>query len=132
MINSEIGKKVIQYRLINLSYRYRGKILRTTTRKKRMKRKDNHSNPLKNRILVRLLKNRMEPYSLKKRKTNPKLLYSVLNPEINSDSASLKSKGVRLVSARTPINQGIKSNIFNKLVTPSRIKLLSKESRANK
>lgn len=132
MINNEIGKKVIQYKLISLSYRYRGRILRTTTRKKRIHKKDNHSNPLKNKTLVSLLKNRMEPYSLRNKKTNPKLLYSVLNPEINSDSASLKSKGVRLVSAKTPINQGTKSSIFNKLVTPSRTKLLSRESKANK
>lgn len=33
------------------------------------------------------------------------LLYSVLNPETNSDSPSAKSKGARFVSARAVINQ---------------------------
>ena len=33
------------------------------------------------------------------------LLYSILNPEINSDSPSEKSKGVRLVSAKIVIIQ---------------------------
>jgi len=32
-------------------------------------------------------------------------LYSVLNPETNSDSPSAKSKGVRLVSAKVVVNQ---------------------------
>jgi hypothetical protein len=32
------------------------------------------------------------------------LLYSVLNPDTNSDSPSAKSKGVRLVSAKLVIN----------------------------
>lgn len=38
-------------------------------------------------------------YSAKKIKTKPIALYSILNPETNSLSPSLKSKGVRLVSA---------------------------------
>jgi hypothetical protein len=97
-----------------------------------MNKKATHSNPLKKRILVKLLKNRIEPYSLKNKKTKPKLLYSVLKPEISSDSASLKSKGVRFVSAKTPINQGIRKNIFTTLIPPSKTKLLSNESRANK
>jgi len=36
---------------------------------------------------------------------NPPLLYSVLNPDTNSDSPSAKSKGVRLVSAKQEANQ---------------------------
>ena len=33
------------------------------------------------------------------------LLYSVLNPETNSDSPSAKSNGVRFVSAKIVVNQ---------------------------
>ena len=43
-------------------------------------------------------------YSAIKIKANPKLPYSILNPDTNSDSPSAKSKGVRLVSARQEIN----------------------------
>lgn len=44
---------------------------------------------------------------------NAPLLYSVLNPETNSDSPSAKSNGVRLVSASVVINHIIivKGNI---------------------
>ena len=38
-------------------------------------------------------------YSARKIKTNPIALYSILKPDTNSLSPSLKSKGVRLVSA---------------------------------
>lgn len=38
-------------------------------------------------------------YSARKIKTNPTALYSILNPDTSSLSPSLKSKGVRLVSA---------------------------------
>lgn len=43
-------------------------------------------------------------YSLKKINTNPIEAYSTLNPETNSDSPSAKSKGVRLVSAKSITN----------------------------
>lgn len=39
-------------------------------------------------------------YSAKKIKANPLLIYSILYPEINSDSPSEKSKGVRFSSAK--------------------------------
>jgi hypothetical protein len=45
------------------------------------------------------------PYSDKKIKAKYMPEYSVLKPETNSDSASLKSKGARWVSARAQINQ---------------------------
>lgn len=51
-------------------------------------------------------------YSDKKIKANPPLLYSILNPETNSDSPSAKSKGARLVSAKKIINKII---LINKL-----------------
>jgi len=37
-------------------------------------------------------------------RANPPLLYSVLNPDTNSDSPSAKSNGVRLVSAKQEAN----------------------------
>lgn len=47
-------------------------------------------------------------YSAIKIIANLPLLYSVLNPDTNSDSPSAKSKGVRLVSAKIVVNQIIK------------------------
>lgn len=44
-------------------------------------------------------------YSAKKNKTKPIAEYSTLNPETNSDSASGKSKGTRLVSANAEIKK---------------------------
>lgn len=49
-------------------------------------------------------------YSAIKIRANAPLLYSVLNPETNSDSPSAKSKGVRFVSARVVVNQQKKSS----------------------
>lgn len=43
-------------------------------------------------------------YSAMKIIANSPLLYSILNPETNSDSPSAKSNGVRFVSARFVIN----------------------------
>jgi hypothetical protein len=48
-------------------------------------------------------------YSAIKINAKVPLLYSVLNPDTNSDSPSAKSNGVRLVSARVDVNQ-IKAN----------------------
>jgi hypothetical protein len=48
--------------------------------------------------------NKMLVYSAIKIKANRPLLYSVLNPETNSDSPSAKSNGVRLVSASVVVN----------------------------
>jgi hypothetical protein len=49
----------------------------------------------------------MFKYSAIKIKAKVPLLYSVLNPETNSDSPSAKSNGVRLVSARVVVNHTI-------------------------
>lgn len=64
---------------------------------------------------------RMLAYSAIKISANLRLLYSVLNPDTSSDSASARSKGVRLVSAsivviqenreKGRINAGNKSDI---------------------
>lgn len=43
-------------------------------------------------------------YSAMKIKANKPLLYSVLNPDTNSDSPSAKSNGVRFVSASLDVN----------------------------
>jgi hypothetical protein len=54
-------------------------------------------------------------YSAKKKKVNVIAEYSTLNPETNSDSASGKSKGTLLVSAKiqikNKINEGNKGKI---------------------
>lgn len=63
------------------------------------------------------MNNKLE-YSDKKIKINFPLLYSVLNPETNSDSLSDKSKGVRLISAIILINKIIiigKNKILNQI-----------------
>src|ERR1700743_3394003 len=51
----------------------------------------------------------IEQYSPKKKKTNIIELCSVKKPATNSDSASGKSKGVRLVSANMEIKKIIKT-----------------------
>jgi hypothetical protein len=52
---------------------------------------------------------KMFAYSAIKIIANKPLLYSILNPETNSDSPSAKSNGVRFVSAKFEINHIINS-----------------------
>jgi hypothetical protein len=59
--------------------------------------------PPKNNIEVIQLNNTIELYSAKKKKTNGTELCSVKKPATNSDSASCKSNGVLLVSAKIEI-----------------------------
>jgi len=47
------------------------------------------------------------PYSAIKIKANPPLKYSILNPDTNSDSPSMKSMGLRFNSAKTLIKKTI-------------------------
>ena len=56
--------------------------------------------PPKNKIAVILLNNTILLYSARKKNTNTVLLCSVKKPATNSDSASWRSNGVRLVSAK--------------------------------
>jgi len=68
-------------------------------------------------------------YSAIKIKANPRLPYSILNPDTSSDSPSAKSKGVRFVSAKHEISQiptkGTKIKIFlNKRFIFIRINIL--------
>lgn len=51
----------------------------------------------------------MLAYSAKKNNAKGPAAYSTLNPETNSDSPSVRSKGVRLVSAKVEINHIIAS-----------------------
>jgi hypothetical protein len=67
---------------------------------------------------VKILIAIIEPYSAKKNKAKPIDAYSTLKPDTNSDSASGKSNGARLVSAKIDIKNirksgknGIKKNI---------------------
>ena len=53
-------------------------------------------------------------YSAIKINAKVPLLYSVLNPETNSDSPSAKSNGVRLVSAKVVVNQTKNKGKHNK------------------
>jgi hypothetical protein len=55
--------------------------------------------PKKSKAVIELIKIIL-PYSARKNKANPILAYSTLNPETNSDSASGRSNGARLVSAK--------------------------------
>jgi hypothetical protein len=52
-----------------------------------------------------VLNSTIELYSPKKKNTNKVAECSVKNPATNSDSASCRSKGVRLVSANTDIKK---------------------------
>jgi len=56
------------------------------------------------RILLSKLINSIEAYSPKNSKAKLTALYSVLNPETNSDSLSARSKGVRCLSLNLIIN----------------------------
>jgi hypothetical protein len=60
--------------------------------------------PKKNKE-VKTPKNKIDPYSVIKIIENNPPPYSVLNPDTNSDSPSLKSKGDRLLSAKHTTNQ---------------------------
>lgn len=55
-------------------------------------------------MLVRAFIMMMFMYSAMKNRANGPAAYSVLNPETSSDSPSVRSKGVRLVSASVEIN----------------------------
>jgi len=56
-----------------------------------------------NKMTERVFINKMFVYSAKKNKANGPPAYSILNPETNSDSPSVRSNGARFVSARVEI-----------------------------
>jgi hypothetical protein len=59
--------------------------------------------PPKNKIEDNVLRNTIAPYSAKKKNTKGNAEYSVINPAVNSDSDSGKSKGALLLSANIAI-----------------------------
>lgn len=138
------GSIVFQAKFINLSYRYRGKVLRAHTQKKTIRLENNInlslSGLLNNIKLEITLRKIIMEYSAIKMKVNPPAPYSILNPDTSSDSPSAKSKGVRLVSAIeanthiTPITGdkiNKESQIFDSLTIIS-FTLLHKERKINK
>lgn len=77
----------------------------------------------KNKIVVRAFIIMMFAYSARKKRAKGPPAYSTLNPDTNSDSPSVKSKGARLVSARVEINhimarghEGIINQIYSCVV----------------
>lgn len=116
------GKNIFQQSRINWSTRYRGKDALTHIKKNRTKlvliprtkgsRKKSGDikihPPINISIVIKLIRI-IEPYSAKKNNAKPILAYSTLNPDTSSDSASGRSKGARLVSAKIEI-RNIKNN----------------------
>lgn len=106
------GKNSFQPILISWSYRYRGKLARTTTNKTATNVAFieianvfgiNHkieSQPPRKNVAVTNDNENMFPYSAKKNNAKVIELYSILYPATISASASGKSNGVRLVSAK--------------------------------
>ena len=56
--------------------------------------------PPRNKIVDKTFMNMMFEYSARKKSAKGPPAYSTLNPETSSDSPSVRSNGVRLVSAR--------------------------------
>lgn len=115
------GKRFNQHNSINWSYLNRGRVALNHTKQKQNRQvfkpkiidcklmNESFTNssgieyPPKNNIAVIQLNNTIELYSARKKKTNIIEECSVKNPATNSDSASCRSNGVRLVSANIAI-----------------------------
>lgn len=124
------GRKDIHVKFINRSYRIRGRVPRIIINIAIIKilwamriEKDKIGLPIFciNRVLDKIDTNIIFMYSDMKMKANDALAYSVLKPETSSLSPSVKSKGVRLVSAKRHVNQiynitGAKNIILNILL----------------
>jgi len=61
--------------------------------------------PPKNKTVERTFMKIMLEYSARKKRANGPPAYSTLNPDTSSDSPSVRSKGVRFVSARVDTYQ---------------------------
>src|SRR6266404_4721211 len=112
-----MGKNLFQAIPIKESYRCRGKPPRIQITKNLTNRPPNPAiklYPPKNKIKNKYLTNKTLPYSAIKIKANMPEPYSVLNPETNSDSLSLKSNGERFLSAILEPNQRIDKGPNNK------------------
>ena len=115
------GNNCVHITSINWSYLILGKVARLCTNKNTKKQVFNPktiawmlinvsltnnsgiNHPPVNKIALRELITTIEQYSPKKKNTNIILLCSVKKPATNSDSASCRSKGVLLVSAKIEI-----------------------------
>lgn len=86
----------------------------------------------KNKIEDKSLIIRIFKYSAIKIRAKVPLLYSVLNPETNSDSPSEKSKGVRLVSAKIVQNQTINKGKHIKKTAIEKLLCSSQKSKFTK
>lgn len=124
MIPIVTGRNPFHVKYMRWSYRIRGKVPRThtnrvakiivlSTKKVLLIAPILLIDPMNRTAEVILIK-RMLVYSAIKIKANSPLLYSVLNPDTNSDSPSAKSKGDRLVSAREVVNHIISNGSINK------------------
>jgi len=121
------GKKCFQFKSIRISYRRRITVPRTQIYEKQINlitSPDNRGLTNKKKIIYNILINIIVRYSLIKSMTNPTPLYSVINPLINSDGLSEKSKGRRLLSASNKINTN--SRRGNKIIIPILIKFSKK------
>lgn len=106
---TKIGRKENHNKLITWSILTRTKVEREIKIKKQNKLLKNKE-LLKRKKLTKLLKNKIEEYSLKKRKTKEKERCSLFNPLTSSLSLSLKSNGQRIVSIKEKHNQKKKNN----------------------
>lgn len=116
---SVIGKNCFHSRCISWSYRNRGYAVRIHTKhivsimvfiiRFAVKVCCELHDGLINKIVDRVFIIRMFEYSARKNMANMPLAYSTLNPETNSDSPSVRSNGVRLVSANVEANHIIAS-----------------------
>lgn len=122
-----IGKRFVQQNLINWSYLNLGKVALIQTNKKQKKDvfipkiKDwkltnelftnisGKFQPPKNKIEVIHENKTMELYSLRKKKTKGTELCSTKKPATSSDSASWRSNGVLLVSAKIEMKKIIET-----------------------
>ena len=116
-----IGSKLNQHNFISWSYLSLGKVALNNTNKKQKKhvfipkiilwifKTDSFKKisgklyPPRKKIPEIQLNNTIEEYSPRKKNTNIVAPCSVKNPATNSDSASWRSNGVRLVSANIEI-----------------------------
>ena len=116
-----IGSNFNQHKSINWSYLNLGKVALTKINKKEKQQVlrpkiidckliiDSLTNisgiwyPPKKKIEVNELNNTIDEYSPKKKNTKTVELCSVIKPDTSSDSASCKSKGTLLDSAKTEI-----------------------------
>lgn len=110
-----------------MSYRRRITVPRTQMYEKQTNliiSPDNKGLTNKKKIIYSILINIIVRYSLIKSMTNPTPLYSVINPLINSEGLSEKSKGRRLLSANNKINTNNRRG--SRIITPILIKFSKK------